>query len=294
MISLIDALERKIISLNQPVVTEYDVFQSALKIQQDEMFENIPLFDQRNSFSHHKFLTLLSRLKKLRVLKKDPDFKSGVFRVNEIANKAADEICCLVDPFCYLSHLSAMQRHGLTNRIPAYLFLTTPSDVLWKEKQNERHIDDYGNNYKKSVFLPIKQYGFKKQVRDMTVCKHKTNKPAQIQFIRNSFSKISSIGDTFVDMLKEPKLCGGMEHVIEVWQEHTPLYIDEVIESVSRCDMKIIKVRAGYIIDEVLNISDNRVNSWLLDVQRGGSRCLDPDKPYQTTFSDKWMISINA
>lgn len=38
----------------------------------------------------------------------------------------AEEVVCSVDPFCYVSHLSAMEYHGLTNRMPTLLFISSP------------------------------------------------------------------------------------------------------------------------------------------------------------------------
>jgi len=50
-------------------------------------------------------------------------------------NKASPaEIICSLDPFAYISHLSAMEYHGLTDRFPVILYVTRPSLTEWKQQ----------------------------------------------------------------------------------------------------------------------------------------------------------------
>lgn len=48
------------------------------------------------------------------------------------SNATAKEIACSLDPFAYLSHLSAMEYHGLTDRFPKIVFMFTPSQSDWR------------------------------------------------------------------------------------------------------------------------------------------------------------------
>lgn len=294
MIKFLTALEKKLISLNQPVVSDYAIFLHAYNLDRDGHYNNIPLHKQKQSISREKGLRLLRELQDHHIIKADRDFKSGIFRVNEVADATAEEVCAIADPFCYISHLSAMTRYGFTHRLPAHLSLTTPSRPQWSSQRDALVERDYGAGCDKRKIIPLQQVTFRESIRGRVVDLQETKFPAKTQNIKGSRARISSIGDTFVDMMSHPVLCGGMTHVMEVWQEHAPTYLEEIIAAVERCTVKIVKVRAGYTLDEYLNIKDSRIESWLSAAQRGGSRVLDPEKPFVSTFSPKWMISLNV
>lgn len=242
-VSFLDALEAILVTLRQPVVSDYTIFVQAFKLDKAGAYKGQSLYKQRKTLSRDKVRTLIATLQSNTIIKPDRDFGRRLYRINESADAAADTICGLADPFCYLSHLTAMQRFGLTNRMAANLIVTTP---------------------------------------------------CRAQKIQDSFARISSIGATFADMLDRPALCGGMEHVLEVWQEHAPYYLDEIIAAITAFPTKLVKVRAGYIMDELLHSKDDRVTQCLSAVQRGSSQVFDPEKPFSPRFSEKWMLSLNV
>ena len=187
-----------------------------------------------------------------------------------------------------------MRKYGLTNRIPEIVILTTATLKLWNQMKidlERKHLGDYFENPER---ISLKKAVFPEFVRKMKVKRVESKFLHPSIQVKDSHSRISTIGYTFLDMLDKPDLCGGMPHVIDVWKESAQLYLDEIIEAVDNHPTKIIKSRAGYIIDEVLNINNDRVNKWVEFSQRGGSRLLDPSSPFAPKFSEKWMISINV
>ena len=111
---------------------------------------------------------------------------------------------------------------------------------------------------------------------------------------RGDGMRLSTIGQTFQDMLQTPDLCGGMSHILEIWEEHAEIYLDEIVAAVETAKSGLTKCRAGYILEEHLGLHHPGIEHWKAFRQRGGSRRLDPTKDYESTFSEGWMISINV
>ena len=106
--------------------------------------------------------------------------------------------------------------------------------------------------------------------------------------------RVSTIGQTFLDMLQKPDLCGGMTHVLEVWEEYAATYLNQIVPTIDATPGALIKSRAGYIFQEYLGLEHPDIEKWETFSQRGGSRKLDPSKEFAPTYSEKWMISINV
>ena len=85
-----------------------------------------------------------------------------------------------------------------------------------------------------------------------------------------------------------------MAHVLEVWEEHAPTYLEDIVAAVDRTKKPLLKSRAGYILQERLKLSHPTIERWKELGQRGGSRKLDPSADFASTFSETWMISLNV
>lgn len=289
-----DGLAEELLKRDAPIVTDYDFFVLGkelfeLKEWNGERLKYIP-----REWDYTRARNALRRLTDLRIISPDIDFHSGVWRVVQSTNSGtAEEIACISDPFCYVSHLSAMQRYSLTERSPEALHLTTPARPIWNKLRNEKMACDLGGEVD-TKHPPLVRLGFKGMLRRRPVTVHESSSPAMPVEVRGERNRITSIGRTFADMLLDPGLCGGIRHVLDVWQNHAEEWVPQIIEEIEKIDSKIVKVRAGYILAEMLDIEDSRINNWEQFAQRGGSRKLNPDAPYTPTYSERWMISINV
>jgi predicted transcriptional regulator of viral defense system len=295
MKSFADAVEEALLEANSPVVTDYGVFHAGLDMFLTRSWKGEPIKYVPSGWDIRRSRNLIKRLVQRRALVSDQDFRSGVWRLVQATRAGtAEDVACIADPFCYVSHLSAMQRYGLTDRSPEALHLTTASRPVWNAMKAEKLSKDLPPEHIREASELFLRFGVNSNLRRRPVVIHETKYPAKTSEVRGENTRIVEIGQVFVDMLAQPHLCGGIHHALDVWDEHAPSWLDQIVAAVEQDNASIVKVRAGYVLAERLAISDPRIEKWKAFAQRGGSRKLDPDTPYAPTFSENWMISLNV
>lgn len=288
------ALADRLRETGQPVVTPYGLFHELRVLYSSgrklRLRKRVPDHEELRRRRHN--------LVKTDVLTPDPDYRARAYRIVANGDRAAEEIACLVDRFCYVAHLSAMARYGLTDRRPEALHLNTPHQRVLRRLLHSAAVRDYGRESLEELgenqIVRPRAVNHPARVRGRPLSVFTTSHPGVSTAVRGTFARIATIGQTFFDMLHEPAACGGMTHVLEVWREHAGLYVEDIIGAVEEHGRAITKVRAGYILDEYLGFTDRRIQDWTRFAQRGGSRVLDPGRPFASTYSEKWMISLNV
>ena len=317
MITLGIALRKSVVAQKRPVITEHDFFLILKKLMESSEYEGEPIRLTKRIATRDFYRKRARELLKARYLRPDEDFyppneREGshcrVFRVSDIPDGSAEDITALVDPFCYISHLSAMQRHGLTNRSPAELHITTPATELWRKLRDELAVKNYGSlpapvdkaglpslSPQESTQVKLEHIKFPSRLRGRPIVGHTTKYPVETRPIRGSFARVAAVGDVFMQMLDSPDACGGMTHVLEVWANEARPYIEDILKAAGReAQSGIVKVRAGYLLETLYSVKDPRIADLQKFAQRGSSRKLDPAQPYLSTYSEKWMLSLNA
>ncbi len=289
-----DGVQNAILADDLPVMALYDLYILGHRLFVDKAWRGEALTRRPREWDMLRTRNAIQRMVDRKLLVADADFRSGVWRVTQSTRAGtAEEVACIVDPFCYVSHLSAMQRYGLTDRSPVALHLTTPKRDIWntmRMSQVRRDMPNAGLPEKPILGRP----GFRDVLRRRDIVFHLTVHPWMPVPVAGEETRMTSIGQTFADMLLEPALCGGMRHVLEVWEREADQWRAEIVAAVDQTGSQIAKVRAGYILSEVLDIQDPVVDGWEQFAQRGGSRKLDPEADYVPEFSERWMISINV
>ena len=209
---------------------------------------------------------------------------------------SAQQIACALDPFAYVSHLSAMEYHGLTDRFPRVLYLTRPAAGEWRRQAEERMRRDLGERYEQYLASRLPRLVRPKLSRIAQVNLHfqERSQLGAFKHVSGSNLRVATIGRVFLEMTREPKLCGGIQHVVDIFSNNARQYLRLIVDEYERHGKTIDKVRAGYLLTEVCGLTDSVVESWLQFAQRGGSRKLDPEAEYAPEFSERWKLSLNV
>ncbi len=225
------------------------------------------------------------------------DFKDGTVFHLFGRNKAQPmEVACAVDPFGYVSHLSAMEYHGLTDRFSKILYLSTPSSREWKEQAAARMDKDLRERRQSylAARLPSLMFQDFERIGGMRVELVRRSQRGAFKSIKSPAIRVAMLGRSFLDMLREPQLCGGMQHVVDSYREYAQRYLKLIVDEVDRHGTSIERARAGYLLEKVCGLSSPLLDAWATHVQRGGSRKLDPQAEYAPFFCARWALSINV
>jgi predicted transcriptional regulator of viral defense system len=206
------------------------------------------------------------------------------------------QIACALDPFAYVSHLSAMEYHGLTDRFPKILYLTRPPAGEWRRQAEEKMRRDLGTRYEEYLASRLPRLVRPKLSKIAQVNLHfqERSQLGAFKHVGSSNLRVATIGRVFLEMTREPQLCGGIQHVIDVFSSNAKRYFRLVVDEYERHGKAIDKVRAGYLLTEICNLTDSVVENWSQFAQRGGSRKLDSETEYAPEFSERWKLSINV
>ena len=206
---------------------------------------------------------------------------------------SAQQIICKLNPYCYLSHLSAMEWHHLTDRIPHSLHIIACSSREFRKLSLTQAELDFPDS-PKLPYVPYKYHTVKEPILDKRIEEHRRKQFINPVPIDDSGGvRVASIGQTFLDMLKEPDYCGGISHVLEVFEDQAEQYLAVILKTVEREGNSIDKVRMGYVLQERLGLSSPVIESWKAFAQRGSSRVLVAGQPYQNIYSEAWSLSLN-
>lgn len=239
---------------------------------------------------------LLNALTGVRLLTPVPHSKPTAYLLFGNNKASPAEIMCSLDPFAYLSHLSAMEYHGLTDRFPKTVYMTTPPAADWRKQAQSRMEKDLGD-----TLDDYRSSGLPRLIRpSLTLLGHtpiEFHERSQLGAFRNvaeSPLRVATLGRVFLDMLREPKLCGGIQHVLDIYRKDARRYLKLIVDEIDRHGQPIDKVRAGFVITEVCRLTSPIVDGWEKFAQRGGSRKLDAENEYAPVYSERWQLSINV
>ncbi|BCM24149.1 type IV toxin-antitoxin system AbiEi family antitoxin domain-containing protein [Methyloradius palustris] len=293
--SLLKALANELARLPQPVITSYQLGRLIFDAYLTNSIGEEKLSLKKNIPEKTQYNNVLNSMLGTGVLSKVSGLPGNFFKILGKPEVDADEVICSIDPFCYISHLSAMEYHGITDRLPRIVFVSTPPPSNWRGyamEQMHKDLKENLNIYIEQRF-PLLTRPHPKKISGKLVEYKNNSHMGAYKIVHGRSLRVSTIGRTFLDMLREPELCGGIQHVIDVYKEHSKQYLRLILDELDLHGKDIEKVRAGYILEDQVGISNPRIDAWQGSVQRGGSRKLDPNNEYSSFFSERWALSLN-
>ena len=288
-----------IAELANPVVTSYDLGRLVDQFYRDKTYKGETIERlQKNTADLSNFNSAIAHLEDAGVLesRKLVD-NANVYRTLSREHASEADIACCIDPFAYVSHLSAMEWHGLTDRLPKILFISSPPPAAWARHAEARMRRDLGEghvvDYLQAGLPALKRYRFTR-IRRTKIHRHASAHLGAYITVKGTPLRVATLGRTFLDMLRAPDLCGGIYHVLDIFEGRAAGSLDLIVAEFDTHGRKIDRVRAGYILEERLGLSHPAFDRWLADVQRGGSRRLDPTTDYAPRYSERWCLSLNV
>lgn len=292
-----DALVLKIQTEHRPpVVSNYWLALKLLQLVCHGSYDGRPLQLPRHSIDGRMLSEARSALIDRGILRYDRSLPKTLLRFPDQMGRDVAESMCAIDPFGHMAYLSAMAYYGLSNRLPKVLYFVSPEPRLWGELARERMKKELEDLYPRYIEagLPHLRHSKVEKIDGVLIEQIRTKASGGWRNANEGALRVSGIGRTFLDMLQRAEFCGGVRHVLEVFEEFGKQHLSAIIAELNLNGTKVDRVRAGYILETYCGIHDPRVDAWTVDASRGGSRKLDPQAEYSSIFSERWSLSLNV
>lgn len=215
------------------------------------------------------------------------------------------DLICSVFSGSYVHLLSGMRIYSITDRIPKKIQLAVPERGILKKWANS-YIHDHRSKYNRDAVqsLSIKNIDFYKKRESfypvypssqsyfgVSVLVQSTKHPLKCINMYNG-TKVVEIGCLFMQMVNYPDECGGIQHVIDTYNEYGKFFTHEISQAGNEFP-HITQARAGFILDKMLGLNDPNIMDWKKNQTQGGSRKFISNKPFINNISLDWCLSLN-
>lgn len=285
-IPLVEAASIVVARSKQQLIRDFDLSLLVARLFRDKAIDGIPLRVRKDSAEHSDLSRVTKGLIERGLIEPLVSNRYAGLYVRPGSKPSADHIICFMDPLAYLSHLSAMELHGITDRRQKSIQITSPRGTHWTRLTNNLMVEQLiksewigpsdAGEINSEVYGTFAWRHFKSPIRSRSVERHEESKWEESNFLTTEHVRISTIGRTYLDMIRQPGRCGGIHHVLDCFDEHGPRHRNSILREVNKHGSKIDKSRIGYIFEERLGVKDSpTLNEWLeTAVQRGGQENL--------------------
>lgn len=295
-----DALLDIILSSRKSAISRQSLYKEFIKLWMDKKYKYIKIIDLRYNSKDYKkkFRRVLKELETSDQLKCIGDEIVGASYFINLAISPLDPLKIISDLYSlgYFSHLSAMKIHKLVNRDSDIVYFSTVDRKTWKkhfldnlEKDKSIPLD----NYEKDITDLIPRFPTEENYLSKYLLVFTNKNLGQWENI-NGF-RVRKLSYLFLDMVRSPQYCGGVETVISVFEKYAPILLEEIIETAHKHGTNIDRARIGFILNELMGVVHPLLEQWKIEMLglRGGSRKFVAYLPFEPEFSPIWNISLN-
>jgi predicted transcriptional regulator of viral defense system len=201
-----------------------------------------------------------------------------------------DEILMELHPYAALSHQSALAFHQMTDQLPKEIHASVPTG---------RSPGLLPVGIKKSEWFPgissIRGH-LATAIGEVPINWHHVEKFfGYAEYSPRGYPvRVMTLEKTLIDGLAAPEWCGGLTNVLKAWMNaKDALNLKTVIGFTDWQDVGVLRQRVGYVLER-LGFSDPQLEIWTTKAKRGGSSKILASAPFEPTFSERWMLSLNA
>jgi predicted transcriptional regulator of viral defense system len=202
---------------------------------------------------------------------------------------ADEQLIMEVYPAAFFSHLTALIHHGLTTAIHRAFSVTQPATVADRLPVGTSPEDWEG------VPLPVAR---KPNLLDyLHVVWHRdwrANPGAGVEIAstRGAAIYVTDLERTLLDCLMHPEDANGISNVLRAWRLGLERWdLERLLRYADRGP--VWRQRVGFVVER-LGARSPTLDEWKTRLQRGGSLKLIGSRPYASTYSSEWNLSLNV
>lgn len=283
-------------------ISRQELYRKFLDLWSKKEYNSIKISDLRYNSKHYqkKFKNVLYELQAHSQLKSIGEDSFGPTYFLNISKSPLNifKVICDIYPIGYISYLSAIEFHKLIpTRDHKNVYFTTVDRKSWKENFYDLIKEDeypfFDETYTSDLTKLIPRFPTEEKHIDHDLIVFTTKKLDG--FENQKGLRVRELPFLFLDMVRTPQYCGGVESVLSIFKKYAELLLEDIVETCQTHGTNMDKARIGFILDEVLGIQHPVIDKWKTSMigQRGGSRKFVAYLNFEPRFSETWNISLN-
>lgn len=297
-----EALIDTFIASKKTAISKQELYDFFLEMWENKEYKGIKISDLRYNSKYYKkkFKNVLRELESYPQIKCIGDDSLGSsYLINlTISPLNISKLICDLYPLGYISYLSAMQFHKLINtKNHNSVLYTTVDRKIWKnifyDVVSKNDYPFFSDTYHHDLMDLIPRFPTEEKYLDHDLVVFTTKNLQGYETLNDI--RVRQLPFLFLDMVRTPQYCGGVETVLSVFKKYSKLLLEDILDITQSEGTNIDKARIGFILDEILNIKHPTIDEWKTTMvdRRGGSRKFIAYLPFESRFSATWNISLN-